>query len=275
VRTLAAASGSEGVCVGIAPHSLRAVPPDLLARAVEGLRQLDAEAPVHIHIAEQEREVADCLAWSGQRPVDWLFDHAPVDRRWCLVHATHMTPDETARLAASGAVAGLCPTTEANLGDGLFPAVAYFGAGGRWGIGSDSHVSIDPVEELRWLEYGQRLIHHRRNLLQRTDDPSTGASLWRHAAAGGAEVLGFAAGRLETGARADLLVLDMDAPALAGRAGDTLLDALIFAANASLIRHVMVGGRWVVRDGRHPREDETLSRFRTAIREIAEEKDGR
>lgn len=261
----AEADGDPQIAVGIAPHSLRAVTPDLLSEALRMMDERDTSAPVHIHIAEQTKEVDDCVAWSGARPVDWLCDNTDVNGRWCLVHATHMTEGETMRLATSGAVAGLCPTTEANLGDGLFPAPAYLQAGGRYGVGSDSHISVSPVEELRWLEYGQRLVARARNLLLGGDGTSVGAALWRAAAAGGAQALGRKIGRIAAGCRADLLVLDRDHPILAGRAGDTLIDALVFAGNANPVRDVMVGGHWVVRDGHHPDEDKIAADYRSAI----------
>ncbi|HZD06588.1 MAG TPA: formimidoylglutamate deiminase, partial [Longimicrobiales bacterium] len=251
--------------VGLALHSLRAVPPGPLADALAGFRALDAGGPVHIHVAEQEREVEACLEWSGARPVAWLLDHAPVDRRWCLVHATHMDPGETRRVAASGAVAGLCPTTEANLGDGLFPLPPYLAAGGVFGVGSDSHVSVSPVEELRWLEYGQRLALRRRNVAAGPEDRSTGRILFDAAVRGGEQALARGAGALAPGRRADLMVLDGDHPLLAGRAGDALLDTWIFSGDANVVRHVMVGGRWVVRQGRHLRRDEAAARYREAL----------
>jgi formimidoylglutamate deiminase len=177
-----------------------------------------------------------------------------------------MTEAETRALAASGAVAGLCPTTEANLGDGFFPAVAYARDGGAFGVGSDSHISVSPVEELRWLEYGQRLLHRRRNLLQAGG--SVGAHLWARAAEGGAQALGFQGGRVAAGCRADLVVLDAQAPGLAGLAGDALVDGAVFAGNVNLVRDVMVGGHWTVREGRHPREAEVLARYRAALARI-------
>jgi len=256
--------GNPDVRLGLAAHSLRAVPPAALDHAVAGLRRLDPDAPVHIHIAEQLREVEECLAWSGQRPVDWLLDHAPVDARWCLVHATHMTPAETARLIAAGAVAGLCPTTEANLGDGLFPFADFVGKG-RWGIGSDSHISVSPIEELRLLEYGQRLTTRERNIAGRASTGSSGRALWSAATALGASVIGRPVGALAPRCRADLVVLDDDGPALYGRNGDSLLDALVFAGNANPVRDVMVGGKWVVRGGAHIREGEVFRRFRATV----------
>jgi formimidoylglutamate deiminase len=248
--------------VGIAPHSLRAVPPEMLASAVAAIQAEDAMAPIHIHVAEQQREVEGCLAWSGARPVEWLLSHAPVDGRWCLIHATHLDERETAALAATDAVVGLCPTTEANLGDGLFPLPAYLAGGGRIGIGSDSHVSVDPWEELKLLEYGQRLVSCRRNVAAWPGGGSTGARLFGAASEGGAQALGRAMGRIEAGCRADLVVLDGDHPMLFARTGDTLLDSLIFAAGPRAVRSVMCGGRWVVREGRHRDEDRIAARFR-------------
>lgn len=261
------------VRVGIAPHSLRAVPPEALRDAVVGLEGMDPDAPIHIHIAEQTKEVEDCLAWSALRPVDWLLQHAPVGPRWCLVHATHMTTAETAGLAATGAVAGLCPTTEANLGDGLFPLVAYLNAGGRLGIGSDSHISVSPVEELRWLEYGQRLVTRRRNVAPQgwagAAGAATGAGLHARALLGGAQACARPIGALGQGRRADLVVLDGEHPLLVGREGDRLVDSYIFAGNASPLRHVMVGGRWVVRDGRHHDRERIAEAYRATIRRLA------
>jgi formimidoylglutamate deiminase len=251
--------------VGLAHHSLRAVPPDALAAANAALRALDPTAPIHIHVAEQIREVEQCLAWSGARPVTWLLDHAPVDQTWCLVHATHMDATETRHLAATGAVAGLCPTTEANLGDGFFPLLACLEAGGRWGVGSDSHVSVSPIEELRWLEYGQRLCERRRALATAGKPGSTGLALWQAAVAGGAQALGRRCGALVPGHRADLLVLDPDAPSLYGRKGDSLVDSFIFASETSAVRDVMVGGRWVVRERHHAAEERIAAAFRRTI----------
>jgi formimidoylglutamate deiminase len=256
------------VRIGIAPHSLRAAPPEALHAAVRAVHSFDAAAPIHIHVAEQTREVEDCLAWSGKRPVEWLLDETQIDRRWCLVHATHMTADETKRFAASGAIAGLCPTTEGNLGDGLFPLTAFLEGGGAFGVGSDSNVATSPVEELRWLEYGQRLITRARNLADRTEGASTGASLFRRSLAGGAQALGRPIGALAPGKRADIVVLDPDHPALYGRNGDTLLDSWIFSGNANPVRDVIVGGHFVVRDGVHPHEEQALADYRRAVKRL-------
>ncbi len=258
--------GDPQLHLGIAPHSLRAVTPESLAAALEGIEELDTEAPVHIHVAEQQPEVRDCIDWSGLRPVEWLLTHQDLDPRWCLVHATHMTDEEAVALAKTGAVVGLCPTTEANLGDGVFPAGAYLRAGGWVGIGSDSHISVSPVEELRWLEYSQRLTLKRRNLLAGEDgSPSVGARLYKAALAGGARALGRPIGRLATGCRADLLVLDAELPCLWGKADDLLLDALVFAGNRNPVRDVMVGGEWLVQEGRHRDRDAILADYRAAI----------
>ncbi len=268
-KLMADTRGDPQVAVGIAPHSLRAVTRETLSAALEGLDALDPQAPVHIHIAEQQGEVHDCVDWSGLRPVEWLLQNAPVGPRWCLVHATHATEAEAQGLAASGAVAGLCPTTEANLGDGVFPAPAYLAADGAFGIGSDSHVSVSPIEEVRWLEYGQRLMLKQRKLLAGEAEPrSVGGFLFKRALAGGAQALARPIGRLAPGARADLIAIDDRRPALYGRAGDRLLDALVFAGNENPVTDVMVGGTWVVRAARHPREDAVFSAYKAAVRDL-------
>ncbi|MBI2381029.1 MAG: formimidoylglutamate deiminase [Gammaproteobacteria bacterium] len=264
----AAHGGKANVRIGMAPHSLRAVTPEELREALAVLDALDATAPVHIHIAEQVKEVQDCMAWSGARPVAWLLDNVEVDARWCLVHATHLDEAERQGLAKSRAVAGLCLTTEANLGDGIFPAREFLAEGGHFGIGSDSHISVSAIEELRLLEYGQRLLHKSRAVLADAECPSVGRRLWTGAARGGAQALGLEAGILAAGFRADLLVLDEGVPALMGKDGDTLLDALVFAGNVNPIRDVMVLGRWQVREGRHAREEEVLAKFAEVQRQV-------
>lgn len=254
--------------IGVALHSLRAVAPDDIAACLGGIEHLDPGPPVHIHVAEQMREVEACVEWSGARPVEWLLDNAPVGRSWCLIHSTHVVEPEVEALARSGAVVGLCPSTEANLGDGIFPLADFLGLGGSFGIGSDSHVSVSPVEELRWLEYVQRLTHRERNMAAGHRDASTGAILFARALVEGARALDQRVGILAPGARADWLALDPDHPVLAGREGDDRLDAWIFSGNDSPIRDVMVAGRWVVRDGRHEREEEILERYRAAARRL-------
>ncbi|MGH8157005.1 MAG: formimidoylglutamate deiminase [Rhodanobacter sp.] len=258
---------SDDLHVGIALHSLRAVP-ELAMREVLA-SELAKTGPIHIHIAEQIGEVQDCLATRGARPVEWLFDHAAVDARWCLVHATHLTAAETAQMARSGAVAGLCPTTEANLGDGLFPLADYLDAGGTLGIGSDSHISISPVEELRWLEYGQRLSTRHRNIAARSEGESVGETLWRAALRGGAQVSGLPIGELREGARADLIVLDETSPWLAARDTRSVLDSFLFAGNTPLVRDVMVGGRWQVRNFHHHDEERIAARYREVVARLA------
>jgi formimidoylglutamate deiminase len=254
----------EDAVLGIAPHSLRAVSP-------EGLRALLAmhrTGPVHIHVAEQVREVEECLAWSGQRPVDWLLSHAPVDARWCLIHATHMDGVEVATMAASGAVAGLCPITEANLGDGLFEAPGFLAAAGRIGVGSDSNVEITASGELRLLEYSQRLARRGRNLLATAPGASTGRSLYEAALAGGAQAAGRRIGRIAVDCRADLVVLDRAHPTLAGRQGDAWLDAYVFSAGAVAVDSVLVGGHHVVSKGRHHGHDTLTRRYKATLERL-------
>jgi len=253
---------------GLAIHSLRAVGAPEISEAVLAQRARDARAPIHIHIAEQVREVTECYEWSGQTPVEWLYENLPVDDRWCLVHATNVTRGEIDRIAASGAIAGLCPTTEANLGGGLFPFRDFIAQGGHFGIGSDSHVSVSPVEELRWLEYGQRMVLRRRNIATMAGNPSVGGSLWRAALAGGARATGLRVGAIAEGHRADLLVLDHDHVLLEGRDGDDILDSLVFAGNRPLVKRVLAGGRWVVEGGRHVRADVIRDNYRNAVREL-------
>ena len=252
-----AAGGCEGIKFGIAAHSLRAVAPDELAAIVP----LAAGGPVHIHAAEQVKEVEDCLAWSGSRPVEWLLDHAAVNRRWCLIHATHMTDEEARALAATGAVAGLCPVTEANLGDGIFNATPFFGAGGRFGIGSDSNVLIGASDELRQLEYAQRLTRRARNVLATSGQVSTGHALFEGALAGGTQALGVIGG-LAQGHAADIISLDADSPALAGRSGDAILDSWIFGSRRPLVDCVWTSGRRVVTSGRHHQAERVAAGFR-------------
>ncbi|MFA5123481.1 formimidoylglutamate deiminase [Zavarzinia sp.] len=249
--------------LGIAPHSLRATTPELL-RAVTARF---TEGPVHIHIAEQMQEVRDIEAWLGTRPVDWLLANLPVDERWCLIHATHMTAAETAALARSGATAGLCPITEANLGDGFFPIEGFATAGGTWGIGSDSNVRIALAEELRLLEYGQRLVSQSRAVIC-PEDASNGRTLYEAAAAGGARALGRQAGMIAEGYLADLVALDGDALALDGRTGDALLDGWIFAGDDRLVADVWSAGRHVVSAGCHAARDAVAARFRTVLRRL-------
>ena len=253
--------------VGAAPHSLRAAS---VKQIQELMAALPKERPLHIHIAEQQGEVQQSLDFCGRRPVEYLFDQLAVDARWCLVHATHLNEAEVAQLAASGAVAGLCPSTEANLGDGLFPLGDYLAQGGRWGIGSDSHVSQSPVEELRWLEYGQRLIHQRRNVAATPARRDVALNLWQDALLGGAQAAGRPVGALLQGRRADLLVLDAAHPNLDGVLDADVLGRLVFCGNDNLVRDVLAGGRWVVQGGRHMAQEAIGRRYRQALQQLRE-----
>lgn len=250
--------------VGIAPHSLRAVTPEELA----AIFPLAEGGPIHIHAAEQTREVEDCVAWSGQGPVEWLLEHAPVDRRWCLIHATHMTATEIAALATSGAVAGLCPVTEASLGDGIFPAREFCEAGGRFGIGTDSNVLIGVADELRQLEYGQRLKHRERNVLSRGPGVSTGRVLFDAALAGGMQALAQTCTGIKQGACADIVTLDTAHPSLAGRRGDAVLDGWIFAAGEAAVDSVWANGNKIVEGGRHRLRERARDRFNATVRRL-------
>ena len=251
--------------VGIAPHSLRAVDPQSLRELVGGV---DERTPIHIHAAEQTREVEECTLALHKRPVEWLLENCAIDGRWCLVHATHMQLGELTALAASGAVAGLCPTTEADLGDGIFALLGYRGASGRWGIGGDSHVSRDPAEELRLLEYVQRLVGRRRNLNISSTSAAVGTTLWLEAAAGGAQALGREMGALASGKRANLVVLDGEHPDIAQRTGDAIANALVFSGSENLVRDVMIAGGWVVREGRHELQERTAAHYARAVAEL-------
>mgnify|MGYP002656233027 CR=1 FL=1 len=264
-ETLAAMARGTGQTLGLCLHSLRAVTPEQMRTVITAV---DSACPIHIHIAEQQREVDDCVAWSGQRPIQWLLEHQNVDARWCLVHATHANTKEVQTLAKSGAVAGLCPTTEANLGDGIFPANAYLAQGGRFGIGSDSHVSVSPVEELRWLEYGQRLRDQRRNRLFTPSQPNVGHTLFEHALVGGAQALGQPTGRLEAGYCADAIVLDGSDPYLACAGDEAILNRWIFGGGDRQVRDVLVDGKWRIRQGRHAAEEATSLAFADVLRAL-------
>ena len=249
-----------GATVGIAPHSLRAVTPEELA-AIVPLAQGEV---IHIHIAEQTKEVDDCVAWSGRRPIEWLLGNQTVDERWCLVHATHATDAEVRGMATSGAVVGLCPITEANLGDGIFPAQDFLRLKGRFGIGSDSNILLDGAEELRILEYSQRLAHRARNVLASAEGRSTGRSLLDEALSGGARALHAQeprTGAIRPGAYADIVSLNASHPVLAERSGDEILDSWIFAGGRAVVDCVWRAGVKVVNNGRHHRREALLARY--------------
>jgi formimidoylglutamate deiminase len=248
--------------VGIAPHSLRAVTPEVLHAAVKA----HGDGPIHIHIAEQTKEVADCIPALGTTPIAWLLDNANVDARWCLIHATHMTDEETRRLAASGAVAGLCPLTEASLGDGIFNGDVFLGGKGRFGVGTDSNIEIGAAEELRMLEYSQRLKLRARNVIASAGE-SNGARLYRDACMGGAQALGRKIGAIDVGCRADIVTLDDTHPdVIDGTA--TALDKYIFVAGSALVKNVMVGGEIVVREGAHKHHDVITTRYRKTMEKL-------
>lgn len=257
------------VRVGVAPHSLRAVLPDELSAVVAHACGLDADMPIHIHLAEQQKEVDDCVAWSGLRPAQWLLAHAEPDPHWCVVHATHLNERETHLLATAGAVACVCPTTEADLGDGIFPAQPWLDAAGVIALGGDSHVGVDPFAELRLLEYSQRLARERRNVLARAEQ-SVGERLWNAACMGGAQALGQPVGTLAVGQRADLVVLDADDVALAELRAADALDAAIFGPARAPVRDVMVAGAWRVREGQHVERDAVRLRYRATLRHLLE-----
>jgi formiminoglutamate deiminase len=252
-----------GARLGVAPHSLRAVSVQELAAVIE----LGAGLPKHLHIAEQAREVEDCVLWSGLRPVEWLMENAAVDEHWCLVHATHTNTLELDRIAAAGAVVGLCPVTESSLGDGIFRAPAFIEQAGRFGIGTDSNVHIDAAEELRTLEYTQRLDLQARNVLASGAGKSTGRTLFDTALAGGARALEAPAG-LETGASLDVVSLSAEHVTLAERRGDELLDSWIFSGDRGVVENVWRGGRKVVVNGHHVHRDAITARYRRALKSL-------
>ena len=261
LETLRAEEG-PGLRIGCALHSLRAVPADAMQAL---LAALPTDMPVHVHIAEQVGEVQDCLALRGARPVEWLLANAEVNARWTLVHAPHLEPAEVQGIASSGATVAICPTTEANLGDGLFPLRDYLDAGGAWGIGSDSHISVSPVEELRWLEYGQRLATHHRNIAAGPQFDSVGETLLHGTLASGANATGHAVGGFDIDACADWVLLDRDAPQFAGATAHDAIDRWLFSGNRNLVREVHVGGVQVVREGRHRDRDGIATRYREAM----------
>ncbi len=265
-RTLASVCANHPLRrLGISPHSFRAVSVELLQEVIGAI---DPLAPIHVHVAEQTKEVDDCLAWCGKRPVELMLDSFDVSSRWTAIHATHMGVDETDRMAKTGVIAGLCPTTEANLGDGIFPADRFLKAGGSIAIGSDSHISVSPAEDLRMLEYSQRLRDRTRNALAGGPGLSTGRTLYDAALRGGAQSMTQPVGAIAPGFRADIAVLDDEHPSLIGRSGDSVLDTWIFSAGNSCVKDVLVGGAHVVKERHHIREDEIAARFRAAVKRL-------
>ena len=250
--------------LGVAPHSLRAVSStELLALVAQY-----ASGPIHMHAAEQTGEVDQCVAWSGARPVEWLLGNAPLDQNWCLIHCTHMTAQEARGLAASNAVVGLCPITEASLGDGIFEAAQFLEGGGRFCVGSDSNIRVSLAEELRTLEYGQRLLHRKRNRLGQPG-LSTGRSMFDASRLGACQALGRSPRSLSPQAAADIVILDSSHPALAGRSGDAILDAWIFASGDGVVKDVLVGGKHVVRNHRHVDRERLFGKFHATVTSLA------
>ncbi len=267
VERLAGSPAAAAVRIGVAPHSLRAATKDEIAAILDGTARRLPDAPVHIHLAEQQKEVDDCVSWCSESPVRWLLGNLRVDRRWCLVHCTQADDAELAALATCAAVVGLCPTTEADLGDGIFPASRFVEMGGAFGVGSDSHVAVDAFEELRVLEYGQRLTKRARNILARPGE-SIGERLWTRAASAGARALGRRTGVIEAGARADLLVLDAAVSSLAEVPARQVMDAAIFGPSRAVVRDVFVAGARVIADRAHRAEAAIGSRYRQTLRRL-------
>jgi formimidoylglutamate deiminase len=251
--------------VGVAPHSLRAASTEQIA---ELIKALDPDRPIHIHIAEQQKEVDSCITFSGRRPVELLFETQEINQRWCLVHATHLTAHEVSQIAQSKAIAGICTSTEGNLGDGFFPLADFIAQHGRFGIGSDSHVSQSPIEELRWLEYGQRLRAQRRNIASIAGQRHIGDFLWNGSLQGGAQASGRKVGKLAVGHRADLLVLDAEHPNLSDVAPADILNSWIFSGNDNLVRDVLVGGKWQVKNGSHLNQAQIHARFKETMQQL-------
>lgn len=257
----------NGHILGIAPHSLRAVTPDMLHNVLAALPALGlADCPKHMHVAEQVKEVEASVAWSGKRPAEWMLDNVPLDESWCFIHATHLTHSETAELAKSGVIAGLCPTTEGNLGDGIFPARHFLQEGGAFGIGTDSHIAINPAEELRMLEYGQRLAHQARAVI--SNEISCGHTLWQRAITGGSRALGATTSGIAVGMPADFIALNCSSPLFAGKKDDMLLDTAIFALPQLPVKDVFVGGKRVIENGHHPLEEQAERGFRATLEAI-------
>jgi formimidoylglutamate deiminase len=254
------------ITLGIAPHSLRAVSDEQLQQLVDWWSQHPVQGPIHIHIAEQIREVEECVAFYGKRPVEWLLNQFQLHDRWNLVHATHLDNAEVRGMAKSGAIAGVCPATEANLGDGIFTGVDYVQQGGRFGIGSDSHITVSPWHELRLFEYSQRLKHHRRNLLCSDTIPHVGQFLWQQSAQNGAKVVGRDTGVIRNGAKADLITLDTQIAELSSAPREFLLDAAIFASNENPVKDVMVNGVWQVRDKLHASYHQCRNNYITLLK---------
>lgn len=258
--------------VGLGIHSLRAVPAAALRSVTDYAGNELPDCPIHIHIAEQQREVDECVLATGQRPIEWLLDHHDIDEHWCLIHATHATPDELQGIADRGATIILCPSTEANLGDGVFAYSDFVPKGGCIGIGSDSQVSVNPWQELQLLEYSQRLTEQKRNIAASGECAHTGHALLTAALAGGRVAVGHSSAGLAEGKAADLIALNVHDPRLAGLTGNELLDALIFANPRYPVDAVMVAGEWKTKAGRHPKSEQIRSSFENAMRMLQQDR---
>jgi formimidoylglutamate deiminase len=250
--------------VGMAPHSLRAA----TREEIQAMREMASDVPFHIHIAEQQKEVSDCEAFSGARPVDWLYDNLDVDDRWCLVHATHVSSSEVSKMAKSGAVVGLCPLTEANLGDGIFPVRPYKDQDGYFGIGSDSNIAMSVARELECLEYGQRLQSQERNVLATEECPNVGNFLYTSSLTGGARALGQPIGALKVGSRADFVVLDTERPDFYGRSSENILDIYLFSATENAISEVFIAGNAVVQNGQHVKQEKIAAVYKRRMKDL-------
>ncbi|WP_235911992.1 formimidoylglutamate deiminase [Mesorhizobium xinjiangense] len=271
IEALKGPAAQAGHRLGIAPHSLRAATADEIARLMELRQSVLPDCPVHIHVAEQVKEVEDALAWNGRRPVEQLFDIAPVDERWCLIHATHLIDAEVAQIARSGATVGLCPMTEANLGDGIFRAAEYLHQGGHFGIGSDSNIATFAAQELQQLEYSQRLRDRQRNVLAAPGQPHVAANLWSQAALGGARAAGRPDGALRVGGMASFVELTSPEPAaMAPVDSEAALDFHVFAGRGFHVGDVCVRGKRVVSAGRHPREEAILADYAAAMQRVSQ-----
>jgi len=269
VETLAKEySSQQNFKLGIAPHSLRAVSQEQVQNIIPMIKQIDKNAPIHIHIAEQKKEVEDCINHYGKRPVEWLLENFEVDEHFCLVHATHLNSSEIVKLAKTGSVVGICPLTEANLGDGIFPAVEYIKNGGRFAIGSDSHISINVAEELRLLEYSQRLKHNQRALLICETQSSVGQFLYTQAVAGGAQAIAQNVSEIAVGKRADFVVLDNEQPSLFAKNDSKILDAAIFACNELPVKDVFVAGVKVISDKHHSHDSKIISQYKKVMEKL-------
>lgn len=254
--------------VGLALHSLRAVPTKIITDVINFSKSMADSCPIHIHIAEQTKEVDQSLKVLGKRPIEWLLDSYDIDKNWCLIHATHMTKEETAQVVKSGATVGICPTTEGNLGDGFFPLQSYLDQGGYIAIGSDGNTCTNPAEELRWLEYGQRLLSRTRNIASDNEERHTGTNLYKHCLVGGARSIGQKTGMLKLGFRADLLVLDECSADLSSISDDYIIDTLLFGTSKSLIKSVMINGEWKITNFNHVNQEQIRENFVSATRAL-------